>query len=723
MATTRTTDAGGDADVLPGALRRLGEWCARRPRRVVATWVLVVAALSVFAGSLHANFNDNVTLNGTQAATGFDVLARSFPTGPASSGLVVFHSRSPLTRARTSIEQAVEQLSHVTHVTGASNPWTSATVSRDATTAYSTLSFDVPSRALNASLVAQLTRATAPARRAGVSVNYGGGLSQVTQPKVNDRRSEEIGFAIALLVLLLVFGSVYGAVLPLLTALVSIGTGLSLLDIVGARTTFSASAPKLAVMIGLGVGIDYAVFLTTRYRQQVIDGVDPVRAAGHTVSTSGRAILVAAVTVAIAMLGLYASGLVFIGKLGLAAVFGVVSAALGAVTLVPSLLGLLGRRIDHARVRRPVAESGTDADGWHRYAAAIGRHPWVYLASGLLVLAVLAAPTLSLQMGHVGDGAGPATATSRVAYDEVANAFGPGANGPFTVVVVLHAATDNGGALESTLTHGLDQVADVARVTPFVLSADGRVLRATLVPRSGPQAPATADLFTRLVHTTLPGLLAPRGDHAYVTGETPSQIQFDQLIAQRTPLIIAVVVVLAFLLIMTVFRSLLLALKAALLNLCSIAAAYGVLVAVFQWGWGRSLLGLHEDVPIEAYVPMVLFAIVFGLSMDYEIFLLSRVKESWERTHHNSRAVAEGLARTGRVITAAALIMVAVFLSFVGSDLVTIKQLALGLAASVVIDATLVRLLLVPATMYLFGEKNWWLPRPLDRLLPHWSVD
>ncbi|NNN07859.1 MAG: MMPL family transporter [Acidimicrobiaceae bacterium] len=704
-------------------LARLGEACARRPWRVIGSWLAALIVIAGISGSLHATFSDNVTLSGTQANTGLVILTNNVPGIAASAGLVVFHSATPVINEQSSIVEALSKLTKVIDVTGVSNPWSSGSVSRDGLTATSTINFSVASRALPRSVVTQLNSATAAVRQAGVSVNYGGGLDQVTQPTLKDVRSEEIGFAIALLVLLFIFGSVYGALLPLLTALLSIAAGVSLLDIVASRTTFSVSAPKLALMIGLGVGIDYAVFSTTRFRQQVIDGVDPVRAAGHTTSTSGRAVLVAASTVSVAMLGLYASGIVFIGKLGLAAVFGVFTAALGAITLMPGLFGLFGRRIDRARVRKPVAESGTAGDGWHRYAAAIGRHPWTYMISGLLVLVVIATPMLSLQMGHVGDGASPSSFTSRIAYDQVASGFGPGMNGTFTIVVQLHSSSASVPSLESSLSHALHSTPDVARVTPFTASPNGKILTATLIPATGPQNVATSTLFTRLINNTLPRVLTPLGDQGYVTGATPSQIQFDQMIASRIPLIIAVVVLLAFLLIMTVFRSLLLAIKAALLNLFSIAAAYGVLVAVFQWGWGRSLLGLNENVPIESYVPMVLFAVVFGLSMDYEIFLLSRVKESWELTHDNHESVAEGLSRTGRVITAAALIMVAVFLSFVSSDLVAIKQLAIGLAASVAIDATLIRLLLVPATMYLFGDLNWWLPQPLDRLLPHVSVD
>ena len=718
MPTDSTT-----APTEPRALTRLGTWCARRPRRVVSLWFVALVAVASTAVSLHANFNDNVTLAGTQADTGLRLIAQDLPGAAASSGLVVFSSSTSLVAHESIIESVVGRLTHVEHVLSATNPFSSSGVAANGLIAYSSVGFDVASRALPTSIVAQLDAAVSAARAAGVSVNYGGGLDQVTQPVLNDRRSEELGFLIAMIVLLLVFGSVVGALLPLLTALVSIGAGLSLLYIAGSSTTFSASAPKLAIMIGLGVGIDYAVFLTTRFRQYVIDGTAPDVAAGLTTGSSGRAILVAACTVSIAMLGLYASGLIFVGKLGLAAVFTVVTAALGAITLVPALLGLFGGRIDRMRVRTPVAETGATGDGWHRYARAIGRRPWTYLLSGVLVLLVVAAPMLSLQMGHVGDGASPTTYTSRQAYDEMASGFGPGVNGLFSVVVKLDSPTGSVTTLEGSLTAALRASADVARVGPFMRSPNGRLLVATLDPSSGPQSAASTALFERLVNSTIPRVLAGTHDQGYVTGEAPSQMTFDQEIAQRIPLIIAVVVVLAFLLIMTVFRSLFLAMKAAILNLLSIAAAYGVLVATFQWGWGRSLLGMNENVPIEAYVPMVLFAIIFGLSMDYEIFLLSRVKETWERTHDNDESVADGLARTGRVISAAAMIMVAVFTSFVTSDLVAIKQLAVGLAASVAIDATLIRLLLVPATMFLFGDKNWWLPRPLDAVLPHITVD
>jgi putative drug exporter of the RND superfamily len=546
----------------------------------------------------------------------------------------------------------------------------------------------------------------------------------VTRPKAADIHSELVGFAAALIVLLLIFGSVLGAVLPLATALVSVLAGISILGIVAAGITFGTSSPTLAAMIGIGVGIDYAVFLTTRFRQQMINGADPAEAAGFCVTTSGRAVLVAGSTVAVALLGLYACGITYVGLLGLAAVFGVVTAAAGAVTLVPACLALAGRRIDRYKIRKtPVAETGSQKDGWHRYAALIGRHPWRFLLAGLALLCVLAIPLLSMQTGHVGDGADPASYTDKQAYDLITQGFGPGYNGPFTIVVDVGHGASADTTLASHLQSDLAATKGVAKATPLTPTPDGALLTGTVIPSTRPQDQATETLHNTLVNTTLPRALQGTGYQGYVTGLQAAQTEFDQLVTSRLPYIIAVVIAVAFLLIMTAFRSLPLAVKAAVLNLFSIAAAYGVVVAVFQFGWGRSLLGISQNVPVEAYVPMIMFAIVFGLSMDYEVFLLSRVKETWDRTRNHHEAVATGVASTGRVITCAALIMIAVFISFVTSTNVVIKQLSVGLAASILIDATVVRLLLVPAVMYLLGTTSWWLPKRLARLLPRLDIE
>jgi RND superfamily putative drug exporter len=433
-------------------------------------------------------------------------------------------------------------------------------------------------------------------------------------------------------------------------------------------------------------------------------------------------VLVAAATVIIALLGLYASGVTFIGKLGLAAGITVAVAALSAITVVPALLAIAGKSIDRLRIRRPVAEaSGADA-GWQRYAEMVGRHPWRCLVAGVAVLAVIAIPAFSMRLGHVDASADPAGSTAKVAYQELSEGWGPGANGPFTVVAQLgpDAGDMTGGlpALKSELRTQLLQTPDVAEVSPVKTTPDGALIYATVLPETGPQAGQTDTLMRVLQDDTLPSVLFASDSKGYVTGSQAAQLQFRDVASSRLPYIIATVILAAFVILLLAFRSPVLALKAGLLNLLSTGASYGVVVAVFQWGWGSSLLGVSEKVPIESYVPMIIFAIVFGLSMDYEVFLLSRVRESWLATGDNQRSVAHGLAGTARVITCAALIMASVFAAFLMSSNVVIKMLVLGLAVSVLIDASVIRLLVVPASMFLLGRYNWWTPRWLDAILP-----
>ncbi|MFD0561446.1 MMPL family transporter [Kitasatospora saccharophila] len=717
-----------------GLLWRLGAWCARRPVLVLVGWLLVLAGVQVANHAVGGGYSDDFSLPGSQAQDGADVLAAHEPAIGGTSAQVVLHDGQPLTQFQSQVDQAVTSLQHLPHVLSAQDPLPppgqapqpGGPLSADGLTAYVTVRFDGVLATFGDDYLDQVDAAVAPLRQAGVQVEYGGPLGELARPAPSDRVSELIGFGVAVVVLLLGFGSVIAAGLPLVSALLAVVVGLGLLGLLAALTTFATVAPTLATMIGLGVGIDYALFLLTRHRQGLIDGADPVAAAGHAVATSGRAVLISGCTVVIALAGLSVSGISFMAKLGLAAGVTVVTAVCGALTLLPALLGLIGRRMDRFTVRPPVAEGGGETEGgeatglWHRYARRVEHRPWRYLAVGLVTVLVLAVPLPSIQLGHIGDGADPTSFTDRRAFDLMSAAFGPGSNGPLTAVVDQTAvpAADR-PALASAVQQALTGVPDaVSNVPPLQTSSDGDVLFTTVTPAQAPQDQRTTDLVGHLVEEVLPGAVAGTAAATYVTGTTAAQVDFLDLVASRLLLIIAVVVALAFLIILLVFRAPLVALKAAVLNLVSIAASYGVLVAVFQWGWGGPALGVSGKVPIESYVPMMMFAIVFGLSMDYEVFLLSRVHERWRRTGDSRGAVAHALETTARVIGCAALIMVSVFAAFIVSDNVVIKMMGLGLAVSVLIDATVVRLLMVPSAMTLLGPAAWWTPRWMDRLLP-----
>jgi RND superfamily putative drug exporter len=543
-----------------------------------------------------------------------------------------------------------------------------------------------------------------PARDADLDVALGGALGRQLSA-LDSRASEIIGLATALLVLLLAFGSAVAALVPVVTAVVVVAAGVAGLRILAGAVSIPEVAPTLAAMIGLGVGVDYTLFLVNRQRRLLAAGVPVEQAVPRTARTAGTAVVFAGAVVVVAISGLMVTGIEFVSWLGWSSAILVAGAVVSAVTLAPAMLAIAGQRLAKGR-RIAATDDDLDRGTWGRFAAWSTRRPVAVAVGSALVLLALGAPTLALRLSQSDAGDRGPNQQTGLHYAATAAAWGPGANGPLTVVL-----TDPRQAASAAAT--LERTPGVASVTPPRELASG-ALAVRVVPDTAPSDPATEDLVARLRGEVLPAFGA-----AHVGGGTATRVDLADRITERLPWLVLTVVGVAFVLLLLVFRSLLLPLKAAVMNLLSVCAAYGVVTAVFQWGWGTSLLGLDGPVPIDSYVPMVLFAVLFGLSMDYEVFLLTAIGEHWARTGDDRAAIRRGLAETGGVITSAALIMVCVFASFVLVDSPTVKIFGLGLASAVIVDATVIRCLLVPATMVLLGRWNWWLPAWLDRWLPH----
>ncbi|MFD7631215.1 MMPL family transporter [Streptomyces sp. NPDC059851] len=724
----------------------LGRNCAGRPGRVVAVWLAVLLALAA-AVLVHGRAtSEAVTIPGSDSQAARDAAA-AFPGPPSGNQPVVLYTAAdgaPLTSdaLKSAVLAAAADVAQVDHVVSVTTPYDSAgraAMSRDGHTAYLSVGLDVTGRDITPEITDAVVAAAAPAEAAGIEVTPGGDLAAAAD-KGSTGHSELIGLAAAAVILFAGLRRVTAAGLPLAVGVVGLVISLALIGLAGHLMDMPSSGATIAAMIGLGVGIDYTLFCLTRFRDLLGAGVPVVEAAARTTATSGKAAAFAGCAVAAALAGLALGGLPLLYALALAPGIAVLVAVLAALTLLPALLALLGRRL---APRRPAADdaaggptgdpagdpAGAPADTaagarWHRIAAYVAGRPWRHLLAGLALIAVLAAPAAQLTFGQLDAGDKAPGTDSRIAYGRLADAFGPGVNGPLQVTASL--PTPASGASDerlTTVTTTLGQTPGVAAVGAPQLAADARTARWQVTATTGPGDPDTAELVERLRASVLPAATADSGATAHVGGATAAQADLNDRLAQRMPVIIAAVVAVAAVLLLLAFRSPVVAAKAAVMNLLSVGAAYGVLTAVFQWGWGAGPIGLEGPVPIPGYVPLLMFAVLFGLSMDYEVFLLTAVRENWLRHGDNRRAVVSGLAGTGRIITSAALIMVSVFLSYLLSEDPVVKMFGIGLATAVALDATVVRGLLVPTSMVLLGTRNWWLPSRLDRLLPHMDIE
>ena len=703
---------------------RVGSWSFHRRRWVLIGWLVVLATVTVVGIAAGNSYSQNETMPGTESARAAALLNVRFPARAGDEGQIVFTApsgvRDPSVQGR--MDAAFTQVTRVPGVTGVTSPYASgntAQISKSGTVAYASVQFAQQGNNITSATKDLVQSIVQSARGNGLQVELGGAMFQAT-PGVGP--AEVVGVLAAMVVLLVVFGSVLAMGLPILIALFGIAIGFGFVTLISHVITTPDFTTQLVSMIGIGVGIDYALFIVTRYRQGLDDGLDPPAAVARAIDTAGRAVIFAGVTVMISLLGMFLMGLKPAQGIAVSTSVTVMLVMVASVTLLPAALGFAGRNIDRLSIRRRTPQGHHRQSVWFRWSRIIQNHPWPALLSAAVVLIVLAIPVLGIRLGNADAGSNPTSDTTRRSYDLVAHGFGAGFSGPL-VLAVEYPPGSNQTATLNRLTAAVRSTSDVATVQVPVPSRSGDAAVIQVLPISSPQSKSTADLVSRLRHTVIPHSLRHSKVVVYVGGFTASGIDVAHHLGSRLPLFMAGVLALSFLLLLAVFRSVLVPLKAVVMNLLSIGAAYGVIVAIFQWGWLGNVVGVAKAGPISPYLPMIMFAIVFGLSMDYEVFLLSRIREEYNRSHDNALAVADGLAATARVITAAALIMVTVFASFALGNSLVVKVFGIGLATAILVDATLVRMVLVPATMELLGDRNWWFPRWLDRITPRVHVE
>jgi RND superfamily putative drug exporter len=718
----------GDDAAVTAPLYAIGRFCSRHHWPVIAVWLIAVAALIGFSSAAGSQTSENLTLPGTGSTKATELLEENLPEQAYGSNPMAFEAPSgKLSQPKYSaaIAETTKRLNGLGGVNSAVDPLdpqAKGLLSADGTIAYSPVVLGISPGDLTQSKAQQILDAGKPAEAAGLEVSIGGYVGQQLSKPATEQ-SEAIGIAAAIVILLFAFGTATAMAMPILSAVLGLACSLSIIRLLEHVVEVPGVSLTLATMIGLGVGIDYALFIVTRHKLQLGEGMEVRESVARATATAGGAVVFAGFTVVIALCSLAFAGIPLVSTLGYTAAIAVVVAVCAATTLLPAMLGALGPRINSLRVQfGKTHPDDKQPHGWRRWAEWVSQRPWRSTIAALAVLIVLALPLTQLELGQNDIGALPKDTTSRQNYDALAEGFGPGLIGPLLIASEFDSPKEAKAALPG-LQKAIGGTGDVAEVGPPTLDEQGTVAVFTVVSKSAPWDGSTVDLVENLRDTVIPKAMAGVAGAAYVGGQTAGYIDLATQIGDKLPLMIAIVVGLSFFVLLLAFRSLLVPVKAAAMNLLSVAAAYGVVTAVFQLGWGASLIGLDEPIPIVSFVPLLMFAILFGLSMDYEVFLLTQMSEHYKQTGDERRAVVEGLANTGRVITSAAAIMVCVFSSFVLNGDPVVKEFGVGLAVAIAIDSTLVRCLLVPAVMVLLGRRAWWLPRWLGRIVPHISIE
>nr|WP_222108994.1 MMPL family transporter [Streptomyces cupreus] len=708
----------------------LARWCVQRRLVAVLLWLLAFGGVTAAAVATGTAYSNDYEVAGTESGRATQLLQDGFPGFGGDSDTVVWHTDSGTVRAadvQQTMNRTLEEIAELPGVASVAGPYDghgAGRVSGDGRTAYATVTFEDRAEHIDQAEAQAVVDTAKEAEAEGLQVELGGTAIGLTESS-GGHLAEVVGVAVAAVVLFLAFGSLAASLLPIATALVSVGTAYAGTVLLGHAMTVADFAPMLGMLIGLGVGIDYALFIVTRHRRGLKRGLTVNESITNAVTTTGRAVVFAGATVCIALSGMLILRLNFLNGVAIAASLTVVLTVAASVTLLPALLSFIGMRALSRRERRRLVEHGPEPElptGFAaRWSAFVERHPKLLGVLALVVITILALPTLSLRLGTSDQGNNPGTATTRQAYDLLSDGFGPGVNGPLTLVTHVDGADDK-LALDN-LDTTLRSTEGVASVTPVTFNSAGDTAYLTVAPESSPQSDRTSDLVERLRSEVLPRAETGTSLDVQVGGVTAGYDDFADVIVGKLPLFVGVVVGLGCLLLLLAFRSIGIPLKAAAMNIAAVAAAFGVVVAVFQWGWGSELLGLGRAGPIEPFLPVIMVSVLFGLSMDYQVFLVSRMYEEWLETGDNRRAVRIGLAETSRVINSAAVIMISVFLAFVLSGDRVIAMFGIALAAAVALDAFVLRTLLVPALMHLLGGANWWLPRWLDARLPRISIE